>query len=118
MNKIQILDRNMNEEYLKFLNLEEKKSHSFNDLLKFQSNKMEERRSVPYEQLKQWDRQYDPEYDIRRRKHQKVFKNWKKYKEFLEKKYKMQFPIECYYSSVGKPLFSQYFHQWLQKLNS
>jgi|688.fasta_scaffold95192_6 hypothetical protein len=30
----------------------------------------------------------------------------------------LKFPIECYYSSLGKPLFSQYFHQWLQKLNS
>ena len=102
----------LHEEYLKLFYLETDKSRSFDKLCKFQADKAIERKSIAYEELKQWDVKYNQEHQIIRGKFEKDAREWKKYKNSLEKKHKIEFPVECYNSSTGytgKYLFSDYF---------
>lgn len=65
----------LHEEYLKFFYLETDKSRSFDKLCKFQTDKAIERKSIAYEELKQWDAKYNQEHQIIRRKYGKDFRN-------------------------------------------
>jgi len=90
-------------EYQKLLDLEKLNCKTLDEFLKFQRNNAQ-KDLLDYKVPGIYQR-----YQALRSYRLLAFTEWEKYKDFLEKKYNFEFPVECYCSSTNNYLFAEFF---------